>query len=101
MVLLFHNFEIIHPFGDGNGRIGRMIMFKECLKNNLMPFIVYDIHRPYYMRGLREYPKEKGFLNDTLLREQDEYAKAVNKYLKVYSNVESVLSDLEEIDEKN
>ena len=56
----FHfRFERIHPFGDGNGRVGRIIMFKECLKNNIMPFIVLDDDKVYYIRGLREYKNDK------------------------------------------
>ena len=55
-IIEFHvRFERIHPFGDGNGRVGRIIMFKECLKNNILPFIVLDTDKPYYMRGLKEY----------------------------------------------
>ncbi len=70
----FHyRFECIHPFGDGNGRVGRMIMFKECLKNNIMPFIVLDDDKPYYMRGLKEYKTDKMFLIDTIKHEQDLY----------------------------
>lgn len=70
----FHyRFECIHPFGDGNGRVGRMIMFKECLKNNIMPFIVLDDDKPYYMRGLKEYKMDKMFLIDTIKHEQDLY----------------------------
>lgn len=70
----FHfKFEKIHPFGDGNGRVGRIIMFKECLRNNIMPFIIFDDDKPYYMRGLKEYPRDKKFLLDTILHEQDLY----------------------------
>lgn len=73
-IIDFHyRFEKIHPFGDGNGRVGRMIMFKECLKNNIMPFIVLDKDKPYYMRGLREYKNDKMFLIDTIRNEQDIY----------------------------
>lgn len=72
----FHyRFERIHPFGDGNGRVGRIIMFKECLRNNIMPFIVLDQDKPYYMRGLKEYEKDKMFLFDTIKHEQDLYEK--------------------------
>lgn len=54
-IIDFHvKFERIHPFGDGNGRVGRIIMFKECLKNNIMPFIILDQDKPYYIRGLKE-----------------------------------------------
>ena len=73
-IIDFHyKFEKIHPFGDGNGRIGRIIMFKECLRNNIMPFIVTDENKSYYMRGLREYPNDKMFLVDTIRHEQDLY----------------------------
>ena len=73
-IIDFHyQFERIHPFGDGNGRVGRMIMFKECLKNNIMPFIVIDDDKPYYMRGLKKYKEDKMFLIDTIKHEQDLY----------------------------
>lgn len=78
----FHyRFEKIHPFGDGNGRIGRIIMFKECLKNNIMPFIVLDDDKPYYMRGLKEYTSDKMFLIDTIKHEQDLYEKISEELL--------------------
>ncbi len=73
-IIDFHyQFEIIHPFGDGNGRVGRIIMFKECLKNNIMPFIILDDDKSYYMRGLKEYKRDKMFLIDTIKHEQDIY----------------------------
>lgn len=73
-IIDFHyKFEKIHPFGDGNGRVGRIIMFKECLKNNIMPFIVLDEDKTYYMRGLKEYEHDKMFLIDTIKHEQDLY----------------------------
>ena len=78
----FHvNFERIHPFGDGNGRVGRMIMFKECLKNDIMPFIIFDDNKQYYMRGLREYDNEKGLLLETCLHAQDNYGQVVSELL--------------------
>ncbi len=81
-IIDFHyRFEIIHPFGDGNGRVGRMIMFKECLKNNIMPFIVLDDDKPYYMRGLKEYKNDKMFLIDTIRHEQDLYESICKKLL--------------------
>ena len=81
-IIEFHyRFETIHPFGDGNGRVGRMIMFKECLKNNIMPFIVLDDDKPYYMRGLKNYKEDKMFLIDTIKHEQDLYEKVANEML--------------------
>jgi Fic family protein len=81
-IIDFHyNFEIIHPFGDGNGRVGRMIMFKECLKNNIMPFIVLDDDKPFYMRGLKLYKEDKMFLIETIKHEQDLYEAVANELL--------------------
>ena len=82
-IIDFHyKFEKIHPFGDGNGRVGRMIMFKECLKNNIMPFIVLDDDKPYYMRGLKNYKEDKMFLIDTIKHEQDLYENMCNEMLE-------------------
>lgn len=81
-IIDFHyRFERIHPFGDGNGRVGRIIMFKECLKNNIMPFIVLDEDKSYYIRGLKEYENDKMFLIDTIGHEQDLYEKVCNELL--------------------
>lgn len=81
-IIDFHyKFERIHPFGDGNGRVGRIIMFKECLRNNIMPFIVLDDDKPYYMRGLKEYENDKMFLIDTIKHEQDLYEKTCEELL--------------------
>lgn len=81
-IIDFHyRFEKIHPFGEGNGRVGRMIMFKECLKNNIMPFIVLDEDKPYYIRGLKEYERDKMFLIDTIRHEQDLYEEICKKLL--------------------
>ncbi len=81
-IIEFHvRFERIHPFGDGNGRVGRMIMFKECLKNNIVPFIILDKDKPFYMRGLKEYKNDKMFLIDTIKNEQDIYEKVCDELL--------------------
>lgn len=81
-IIDFHvRFERIHPFGDGNGRVGRMIMFKECLKNSIMPFIILDKDRPYYMRGLKEYDNDKQYLIDTIKYSQDVYEDVCNQLL--------------------
>lgn len=77
----FHyQLERIHPFQDGNGRVGRLIMFKECLKHNIIPFIIEDVHKDYYRRGLNEYNQEKGFLNDTCRASQDTYKKLLEYF---------------------
>ena len=84
-IIEFHaRFEKIHPFQDGNGRVGRIIAFKECLKNNIIPFIILDKDKLYYYRGLKEYQNktEKGYLIDTCLNAQDEYIKMIEYYLK-------------------
>ena len=82
-IIEFHyRFESIHPFQDGNGRIGRIIMFKECLKNNIVPFIIQDSDKLFYYRGLKEYKSEKGYLTDTCLNAQDQYVKMIEYYLK-------------------
>ena len=71
--IFYYEFEFIHPFADGNGRIGRLIMFKECLKYNIVPFIIEDELKLYYYRGLKEWDKERGYLLDTCLSAQDKY----------------------------
>jgi hypothetical protein len=82
-VLDFHvKFEKIHPFQDGNGRVGRLIMFKECLKYNIVPFIIEDDLKMFYYRGLAEWKTEKGYLRDTCLTAQDRY-KAYLDYFRI------------------
>lgn len=81
-IIDFHvRFERIHPLSDGNGRVGRIIMFKECLKNNIVPFIILDSEKEYYMRGLREYGRDRKYLKDTILHFQDIYDEVCDKLL--------------------
>lgn len=79
---LHQRFEIIHPFQDGNGRIGRLVMFKECLSNGHVPFIITEEMKMYYYRGLREWNNLRGYLLDTCLAAQDNY-KAILDYFKI------------------
>ena len=82
-ILDFHvKFERIHPFQDGNGRVGRLIMFKECLKYNIVPFIIEDNLKMFYYRGLKEWNEEQGFLKDTCLTAQDRYKQYLD-YFKI------------------
>lgn len=84
-IIEFHaRFERIHPFQDGNGRIGRIIAFKECLKNNIIPFIILDKDKLFYYRGLNQYQtnKEKGYLIETCLNAQDQYMIMIEHFLK-------------------
>ena len=77
----FHyRFEKIHPFQDGNGRVGRLIMFKECLKYDIPPFIIEDTMKDFYRRGLKEYTTEKGYLLDTCRASQDSYKKLLQYF---------------------
>ena len=79
---LHQRFESIHPFQDGNGRVGRLIMFKECLANGHVPFIITDELKMFYYRGLQEWNHIKGYLLDTCLTAQD-YYKAALDYFKI------------------
>ena len=82
-IIEFHaKFEKIHPFQDGNGRVGRIIAFKECLKNNIVPFIILDKDKLFYYRGLNQYQtnKEKGYLIDTCLNAQDQYTEMIKYF---------------------
>lgn len=79
---LHQRFEAIHPFQDGNGRVGRLIMFKECLANGIVPFIITDDLKMFYYRGLQQWPHIKEYLRDTCITAQDNY-KALLDYFKV------------------
>lgn len=75
-----HRFELIHPFQDGNGRVGRLIMFKECLTNGIIPFIITDELKMFYYRGLRHWPNIPEYLRDTCLTAQDEYKLMMQRF---------------------
>ena len=80
-IIEFHvAFERIHPFQDGNGRVGRLIMFGECLKHNIAPFIIDEEHKLFYYRGLKEWDSERGFLIDTCLSAQDKFKVILKKF---------------------
>ena len=80
-ILDFHvRFESIHPFQDGNGRVGRLIMFKECLKHNIVPFIITEELKMFYYRGIKNWKDERGYLRDTCLTAQDEMKKTLDYF---------------------
>ncbi len=86
-IIEFHvKFERIHPFQDGNGRVGRLIMFKECLKHNIVPFIIEDTIKMYYYRGLKEWNSEKGYLTETCLFAQDNFKRYLDYFRISYDN---------------
>ena len=77
---MHYRFERIHPFQDGNGRVGRLLMFKECLANGIVPFIITDELKMYYYRGLQQWPGIRGYLRDTCLTAQDAYKAMLRKF---------------------
>ena len=86
----FHfQFEQIHPFQDGNGRVGRLIIFKECLAHNILPFIIEDDHKFFYYRGLKEYPSIKNYLVDSCLSAQDNYENMVKYFFSDFNKHKS------------
>ena len=107
-IIDFHyTFETIHPFQDGNGRVGRLIMFKECLKNNIVPFIIDEDLKMFYYRGLSEWNNEKGYLTDTCLAAQDKFKKYLD-YFKIpymhnpskyvsYKDIKALMADLKRV----
>lgn len=85
----FHvRFERIHPFQDGNGRVGRLILFKECLRYNIVPFIIEDDLKMFYYRGIKEWNREDGYLTDTVLTAQDRFKKYLEYFRIPYESSE-------------
>ena len=82
VIRFHHDFERIHPFQDGNGRVGRLIALKECLRHAIVPFIIEDAKKMFYYRGLSEWEREKGYLTDTCLDGQDTFKKMMAMFRK-------------------
>lgn len=87
-IIEFHAvFEAIHPFQDGNGRVGRLILLKECLKNNIVPFIIDEELKLFYYRGLHEWKQERGYLTDTCRAAQDKFKKYLDYFRVPYCTI--------------
>lgn len=83
----FHyKFESIHPFQDGNGRVGRLLLFKECLKYNITPIVIDEELKMFYYRGLRKWEEEQGFLIDTFLTGQNKFKKYLDYFRIAYND---------------
>lgn len=90
VIAFHHGLERIHPFSDGNGRIGRLVMFKECLRHGIVPFIITEDLRPFYIRGLREFEHERGWLVDTCLTAQDRFEATYLRSALEYAEVAGI-----------
>ena len=77
---LHHRFELIHPFQDGNGRVGRLLLFRECLRRGIVPFIIDDDLKYYYYRGLKEWGRDRAYLRDTCLAAQDAFKRLLDHF---------------------
>ena len=80
IIAFHHRFECIHPFQDGNGRVGRLIAFKECLRHGFVPFTIDDHIKMFYNRGLKEWDNDSSYLMDTCLTGQDKYKRLLDQY---------------------
>jgi Fic family protein len=83
-----YHFEKIHPFQDGNGRVGRLILFRECLRNDIIPFIIDERHKQFYYRGLREFDTVRGYLLDTCLAAQDTYSEWIKYFFLTHEKLQ-------------